>query len=268
MRQKNAITILLAVVTTTFMFLVSAACEPPLPTPEGESQSISPSATPTTPPATPTPLLSEEDILVIEPEAEKVVMAAKADLMGRLSVAEETILVKSVEAVQWRNSSLGCPQPGMMYAQVITPGFRIVLTVEGQTYEYHTDQSHILILCDKEIGLTPIPAPPIQVIEEVTVTVSPTIPMPSSPGLQKLVMQAIEDLAQRLSIEADQIDLVEAEAVVWPDGSLGCPEPGVAYTQVQQEGMRIRLRAGKRIHSYHSGGGRPLFFCEQATTDG
>jgi hypothetical protein len=267
MQHKNVITIFLAAVAVASMLLVSVACEPPLPTPEGESQSIDSSATPTTPPATPTSSLLEEDILASEPEAEKALTAAKADLMKRLGVAEEAILVKSVEAVQWRDSSLGCPQPGMMYAQVITPGFRIVLTVEGQTYEYHTDRSHILILCDKETGLTPVPVSP-QVVEEVTVTVSPTIPMPASPGLQRLVTQAMEDLAQRLSIETDQIELIEATAVVWPDGSLGCPEPGVAYTQVQQEGMRIRLRAEKRIYSYHSGGGRPLFLCEQATTDG
>ena len=108
---------------------------------------------------------------------------------------------------------------------------------------------------------------PTQMIQEETVTTSPTIPTPSSPALQRLVMQAREDLAQRLSIEVDQIELVEISAVVWPDGGLGCPQPGMAYTQVQQEGMRIRLRAGKRIYSYHSGGGHSLFLCEQATTD-
>lgn len=114
------------------------------------------------------------------------------------------------------------------------------------------------------------PAPPLiitstlpaQITEEVTVPMTPTIPMPSSPGLEKLVMQAQEDLAQRLSIELDQIDLVELKAVVWPDGGLGCPEPGVAYIQVQQEGLLIRLRVGKRVYQYHSGGGRPPFLCE------
>ncbi len=107
---------------------------------------------------------------------------------------------------------------------------------------------------------------PTQVIQEEVVTVNPTIPTPSSPVLQGLVMQAKDDLAQRLSIEVDQIELIEAGAVVWPDGGLGCPQPGVLYTQVQQEGMRIRLRVGKRIYGYHSGGSRSLFLCEQATT--
>ena len=28
----------------------------------------------------------------------------------------------------------------MMYAQVVTPGFRLVFEYEGRQYEYHTDQ--------------------------------------------------------------------------------------------------------------------------------
>jgi hypothetical protein len=84
-----------------------------------------------------------------------------------------------------------------------------------------------------------------------------------SPGLQKLVDLAVADLAQRLSIAADQIDVMEVKAVVWPDGGLGCPEPGIAYTQVQREGLLIRLRVEERLYNYHSGGGREPFLCEK-----
>jgi hypothetical protein len=106
---------------------------------------------------------------------------------------------------------------------------------------------------------------PTQVIQEETVAVNPTIQSPPDPALQGLVMQAKEDLAGRLSVGVDQIDLIEAEAVVWPDSSLGCPRPGMMYTQVQHDGSLIRLRVGKRIYDYHSGGNRPPFLCEQAT---
>jgi len=78
-----------------------------------------------------------------------MVAVAKTDLMQRLGVTEEAILVKSVEEKQWRNSSLGCPQPGMMYAQVITPGYRIVLTVGENDYDFHTDMSRA-ILCSPQ----------------------------------------------------------------------------------------------------------------------
>lgn len=108
-----------------------------------------------------------------------------------------------------------------------------------------------------------VPLSPTRPIPEVTVVESPTILTPSDPGLQKLVLQAREDLAGRLSIEVDQIDLVEVKAVVWPDASLGCPQPGVVYKQVPQDGALIRLRAEGRVFDYHSGGSRGPFLCER-----
>lgn len=79
--------------------------------------------------------------------AEEVVRLAREDLAQKLDLAAETIRLVSCEAVEWRDASLGCPQPGMMYAQVITPGFRVVLEAERKRYEYHTDRSRIVVLC-------------------------------------------------------------------------------------------------------------------------
>lgn len=112
-----------------------------------------------------------------------------------------------------------------------------------------------------------VPISPTQVIQEEAVAINPTIPTPSNPALQSLVMQAKEDLARRLSIEVDQIGLVEVEVVVWPDSSLGCPQPGMAYTQVLQDGLLIRLSVGRHMYEYHSGSNRPPFLCEQAIKD-
>ncbi len=50
----------------------------------------------------------------------------------------------------WPDTSLGCPQKGMMYAQVITPGFRVVLAVNDQDYEYHTDNARV-VLCSPQL---------------------------------------------------------------------------------------------------------------------
>ena len=69
---------------------------------------------------------------------------AVADLAKQLGIATESITVRSVEAVEWSDASLGCPEPGMMYAQVITPGYRIVLEANGQSYEYHTGSGTIV----------------------------------------------------------------------------------------------------------------------------
>jgi hypothetical protein len=114
------------------------------------------------------------------------------------------------------------------------------LQLEAQTISPQT------IIHNKDVKMTKIP---------------PTPPPPGSTENQQVV-QAKEDLAQRLGIPLEQIELLSFEAVTWPDGSLGCPEPGVEYIQIQREGSLIRLRAEKRIYQYHSGGGRAPFLCE------
>ncbi len=74
----------------------------------------------------------------------EITTQACAELAARLGVAAETIEVVSIEDVQWRDSSLGRPQAGMMYAQVITPGYRIVLRVNHRQYVYHADNRRVL----------------------------------------------------------------------------------------------------------------------------
>jgi len=85
-------------------------------------------------------------------EACRAVELARDDLARRLGVALEVIQLVSVDAVDWSDTSLGCPQPGMMYAQVITPGFLIVLEAMGQTYDYHTDEDSSAVLCQEVAG--------------------------------------------------------------------------------------------------------------------
>jgi hypothetical protein len=73
---------------------------------------------------------------------------AKSDLSKRTGVPVAKISVVSSEAVEWPNSALGCPEPGMVYAQVITPGRKVVLNAGGKTYEYHTGDGRA-VTCQK-----------------------------------------------------------------------------------------------------------------------
>jgi hypothetical protein len=72
------------------------------------------------------------------------------------------------------------------------------------------------------------------------------------------------DLASRLSVAVDEIKLLEVRQVTWPDTSLGCPQPGLVYSQVAQEGLLIRLSAAGRMYFYHSRGTEDPFLCEQS----
>jgi hypothetical protein len=73
-------------------------------------------------------------------------MAIEA-LAAETGLPRDQIVVSRFEAREWPDSSLGCPQPGRTYLQVITPGYRIFLTAGGREYEYHTNQSAMVIRC-------------------------------------------------------------------------------------------------------------------------
>lgn len=73
---------------------------------------------------------------------------AKSDLADRLGLSVEEITVVSSEEVTWRDSALGCPEPGMHYAQVLTDGSRIVLTAGGKQYHYHSGGQRASFLCE------------------------------------------------------------------------------------------------------------------------
>ena len=63
---------------------------------------------------------------------------AQQVLAERLSVSVNDLALVGDEAVEWADSSLGCPEAGMVYAQVITPGHRITFSHSGNEYEVHT----------------------------------------------------------------------------------------------------------------------------------
>lgn len=103
-------------------------------------------------------------------------------------------------------------------------------------------------------------------------TSSPDVtPMPTdspNPGLDAgdvpvgLVEAAIAEAAQRAGVEPADVSLVVAEAVTWRDGALGCPEPGMMYTQALVPGYRLVLSAGGEELHFHGAGSGPLTYCE------
>lgn len=92
--------------------------------------------------------------------------------------------------------------------------------------------------------------------------------MTTPPQSDSDVSIASADLAVRLGVEAASIELVTRERVTWRDGSIGCPEPGMAYTQALVPGIRIVLRVADAEYEYHAADGRPPFYCppERVTT--
>ncbi len=80
-----------------------------------------------------------------EPQA---AVAAAVEMLAREVGCEPgEIDVADVTPVTWPDSSLGCPAPGMMYLQVLTPGYRIRLRHRGQEYLVHTDRGKHALRC-------------------------------------------------------------------------------------------------------------------------
>lgn len=82
------------------------------------------------------------------PQAGLFLEAAVMDASERSGVAQEAVEVVSVEPMTWPNTSLGCPEEGLAYAEVITEGSLITLEVGGETFTYHTAGSGEYVLCE------------------------------------------------------------------------------------------------------------------------
>lgn len=88
-------------------------------------------------------------------------------------------------------------------------------------------------------------------------------------GLQNLIDKARMELAQQLSIQVTQINLIQAISAIWPDSSLGCPQPGMAYSQVLTPGYLIQLQvqADNGVYEYHTDADKLVVFCGENTIE-
>jgi hypothetical protein len=84
--------------------------------------------------------------------AEASVELAIDDLAETFDREPDEITVASVVATQWPDSCLGDPHTGEACAQVITPGYEVVLELEGSRYYYHTDDGRTVRLVDFDLS--------------------------------------------------------------------------------------------------------------------
>lgn len=162
--------------TTCFVFLslllaFLVGCSP-IATPPHEGPTVQPTIetrmavtpVPTETGSSPNPTENQKEVIVTEPPAEAasydpalepLVTIALEDLSDRLNVDIGQIVVIEAELVTWPDASLGCPQPGMVYAQVPVDGTLIRLEVAGKVYEYHGGGWIDPFLCEQVIKTKP-----------------------------------------------------------------------------------------------------------------
>ncbi|KAE8766180.1 hypothetical protein [Georgenia thermotolerans] len=79
---------------------------------------------------------------------------------------------------------------------------------------------------------------------------------------------AVADLANRLSTGSETITVVLAQRETFPDGALGCPQPGHMYTQALVDGYRVVLGHADREWLYTADGDGVPHLCPSGEQDG
>ncbi|WP_022917468.1 hypothetical protein [Ruania albidiflava] len=114
--------------------------------PQDDATTLHPTSSPAEPGTDPSEP-AEQPTDDASPPAEDV-QAAIDDLAQRIDVPAADIESGALEPVTWPDGSLGCPSPGQAYPQVLTDGYRLVLTAGGQEYEYHAGADGELFYCE------------------------------------------------------------------------------------------------------------------------
>lgn len=126
----RAMRLLVAVVA----LVAASACAAPGNTGQPGSPATAPTLTP--------PLRQPSAVSSPSPsnaEAQPAIDAVLNDAAKQLNVSRNDLHVDQVEAREWPDKALGCPRQGQLYAQIVTPGYLIVVSGPGKQLEYHTD---------------------------------------------------------------------------------------------------------------------------------
>ena len=75
---------------------------------------------------------------------------------------------------------------------------------------------------------------------------------PTNVSSEPVVQLAKNDLAARLHVPANQIELVNLVEVTWDDACLGANVSGFACAQVTTPGYVLSLRANGKTYIYHT----------------
>jgi hypothetical protein len=71
----------------------------------------------------------------------------------------------------------------------------------------------------------------------------------------------LKEAAKLANVTPEQLVILRAEVVVWNDGSLGCPEPGMEYTQALVNGYWVVINAAGQTYDFRVGRGGSFRLC-------
>lgn len=79
---------------------------------------------------------------------EKIVELIRNDLSKLLGGVDLNLMtLLDFQKIDFNDASLGCKEPNKNYAQVITPGYKVILLFEEKEYDYRSDAQGNFKLC-------------------------------------------------------------------------------------------------------------------------
>lgn len=183
--------------------------------------------------------------LIAQSEAsEQAVERARALLVEEHGLEGADLTVDGVVSTEFPDTSLGCPEEGVLYAPVMLSGYVVELRAgDSEAYEIHVSGEQA-VWCERpaEVRARDVPR--------------------ERESLLQRIGRARTDLAERLGVEESAIRLRDVTPSVWPDSSLGCPEIVEPYEEREISGHRIDLVYHGEVYTYHAGDGR-IAFCSE-----
>ena len=210
---------ILPFVLTAALLMLAAACQPAGNEPGAPVEEVE-ATEPPAPTATP-----EKEV---EPESQypDAVDAARQQLASDLGVEADAITVASFEAREWPDACLGLPKEGQMCAEVITPGYLVILNAEGQSHRARTNEDGSVIIFEDKGG--------------------------EQSGLPEAVVAARQALAEKLGVSADEIEVISYEEREWTDSCLGLGGAAESCLQVITPGWLVTLGADGQVYEFHT----------------
>ncbi len=168
----------------------------------------------------------EDKALAEDPPVQtgRLVLTACTMLCQALAAHPAELTLQSVEPRTWPDTSLGLPQPGTVYAPVVTPGYVLRLQRGSDIFTFHSA----------------IQGPPV---------CADLLPSPAFDADHPLIADAILDLAERLQTRFSCIALVHA-AVQDPSNPKEGPSQADVHTAGQPPHLHVVLRCGTRTYTY------------------
>ena len=118
----------------------------------------------------------------------------------------------------------------------------------------------------KDAAAVPTPrgiAPPTRVPDPIVETAVTGTPVATADIPRAIRRAVVADAARRFRVAKSAVVLAAAEQVTWPDGALGCPEPGQSYAQMQVAGYRLTATTAEGSLRYHTDARGNLVTCTQ-----